>query len=68
MQMGCKVTTATNVQSAQKVLERERYELVMTDVRMPGERDGIELLRHVKKSFPDTEVILVTGFPTQKCH
>jgi DNA-binding NtrC family response regulator len=40
---------------------RDRYDLVITDLRMPN-ADGIELLRFVKEMNPDNLVILVTGY------
>ena len=35
-------------------------DLVILDIKMPG-MDGVEVLRHVKETHPDTEVIMVTG-------
>lgn len=39
------------------------FDLVVTDVRMPG-ADGFEVLRAIKQSSPDTEVVLVTAYAT----
>jgi DNA-binding NtrC family response regulator len=39
------------------------YSLVLTDLRLPG-RDGIEVLREVKKQEPECPVIVMTGFGT----
>ncbi|GAB4373862.1 MAG: sigma-54 dependent transcriptional regulator [Deltaproteobacteria bacterium] len=44
-------------------LERERFDVVLTDLKMPG-TDGIELLRVVKKIQPEAEVVLMTGYAT----
>ena len=41
-------------------LKKHRFALVITDVLMPG-MSGTELLRHIKKHDPDTEVIVVSG-------
>ncbi len=52
-------------ESAEEVLERyaagERWDLVLTDLRMPG-MDGVELLRQLKELAPEIEVILMTAF------
>ena len=42
-------------------LQEEVYDIVVTDVNMPN-MDGIELLKHININYPDTGVIVVTGF------
>ena len=42
------------------ILEKEPMDVVVLDVKMPG-MNGIEVLRHIKKNYPKTEVILLTG-------
>ena len=44
-------------------LETTRFDVVLTDVRMPGP-DGLELTRLIKKKWPLTEVVLMTAFPS----
>jgi DNA-binding NtrC family response regulator len=44
-------------------IEREYFDLLITDVRMPG-MSGIELLERVKERFPGIEVLIITGFGT----
>ncbi|HKP35483.1 MAG TPA: ATP-binding protein [Pyrinomonadaceae bacterium] len=52
--------TAGNTQEALALLAAQPFELVITDVQMPG-LNGIELLRKVLAEFPDTAVIVVSG-------
>ncbi len=50
--------------SAEEALERiplEQPEIILTDIRMTG-RSGLELAQEVKMKFPDTELIIITGF------
>jgi two-component system, OmpR family, response regulator len=45
---------------ALELLEREHFDVVILDVRMPG-LDGIETLKEMKKRRPLMEVIMLTG-------
>ncbi|MEP7122189.1 MAG: EAL domain-containing response regulator [Byssovorax sp.] len=60
---GYEVLAAGDVASAQKILEEERFEVLVSDIRMPG-LDGFELLRVARRTHPDVPVILVTGSPS----
>ena len=51
---------AANGADAMNILDRERIDVVILDVKMPG-LDGIEALRVMKKSHPFVEVIMLTG-------
>lgn len=54
---------AENSESALKLLSERDYELVISDVNMPG-LDGIGLLEKIKADSPDTAVIMITAFST----
>ncbi len=58
--MGYAVFTADNGKKAVEKIHGEFFDIILTDIRMPG-MDGISLLKHVKKNCPDTEVIMITG-------
>lgn len=51
---------AENGEKALSILEKKEMDVVVLDVKMPG-MDGIEVLRHIKKKHPRTEVIFLTG-------
>ena len=51
---------STNGPKAMEILDSERIDVVILDVKMPG-LDGIEVLRVIKKRHPLVEVIMLTG-------
>jgi len=57
------VFTASSVPEAIRVLEATPVDLVVTDLKMP-EVSGIDLVRHVRENLKDTEVIMITGYPS----
>lgn len=59
---GYEVITAGNFYEALSKYD-EFIDVVITDLSMPG-KDGIELLREVKKKFPETQVIIITAYST----
>ena len=60
---GYDVVTAENGGGALKAIQAEIFDLVITDVKMPG-IDGIEVLKTVKEVSPETVVIMITAFAT----
>lgn len=61
--MDCTAEYALNGYEALKRLEIEPYDLVITDLKM-SRLGGMEVLRCVKESFPETVVIVITGYST----
>ncbi len=60
---GYHVSCYTHPLGALKQMESTSYDLVVTDLKMP-DMDGMELMITVKTRFPQTEVILMTGYAT----
>jgi NADH-quinone oxidoreductase subunit E/NADP-reducing hydrogenase subunit HndA len=60
---GYDVTTTLSASDALNTLEREPYDLVFTDLKMPDVH-GIDVLRRIKEFSPDTGVIIMTGYST----
>jgi DNA-binding NtrC family response regulator len=58
---GWRVETATGVHEAGRALERARFDLVVSDIRM-RDGDGFAVLCSVLKSYPGAAVILLTAF------
>jgi two-component system response regulator AtoC len=58
---GHEVRVASDGTAAQQALAEETFDVLVTDVRMPGVT-GDQLLEEVKARRPETEVIIITGF------
>ena len=57
--------TAETAEKAFARLDADEYDVVLTDISMPG-LSGLELLGHVRQKFPDTPVIIVSGIGDQE--
>ena len=44
-------------------MELESYDVVLLDLRMPG-MDGMDVLKTIKRRWPDSEVVIITGYPS----
>jgi len=60
---GYAVTACRDGEAALAALKRSEFDLVLTDLKMPG-IDGMEVLREVRASYPDVPVIMITGYAT----
>ncbi len=60
---GYQVFTAIGVSGAIEILEQKRLDLVITDLKMPNV-SGMDLVRHIRENFRDTEVMMITGYPS----
>ncbi|HEV3115263.1 MAG TPA: sigma-54 dependent transcriptional regulator [Candidatus Binataceae bacterium] len=61
---GHRVATASDARAALGALEgADGFDLVLTDFRM-AEMNGLELLKQIKRRFPDASVVLMTAYAT----
>ena len=63
MSEGYQVFTALGVPEAIEILNGTELDLVITDLKMP-KVSGLDLVRHVRENFKDTEVMMITGYPS----
>jgi diguanylate cyclase (GGDEF)-like protein len=56
-----KIVVETDGHQVISRLQREKYELILLDIMLPG-LNGLELLRQIKEQFDDVPVIMVTGY------
>jgi len=57
------VATAASAHEALEILNQRPFAIILLDIKLP-EVDGIEFLRLLRKDFPETEIIMITGYPT----
>jgi DNA-binding NtrC family response regulator len=59
----CKVQSVWSWSQVAEVMQQEPFDVVLLDLRMP-EMDGITVLKALKQRWPESEVIIITGYPT----
>ena len=57
--------TAETAEKAFARLEADEYDVVLTDISMPG-LSGLELLGHIRQKYPNTPVIIISGISDQE--
>jgi CheY-like chemotaxis protein len=70
---GHAVTVAANVEQALTILRAVEPALLITDIMMPGESDGLELAMAARRLYPEIKVICISGYdhvhtPRDGCH
>jgi DNA-binding NtrC family response regulator len=61
--LSCNVAAAGDGEEALQTMEQSPCDVVLLDVRMPGQ-DGLSVLRTIKQKWPDSEVVIITGYPS----
>lgn len=61
--IGYDVTLAEGGVQALDLLTEDRFDLVLSDLNMPG-MDGTALLREIKSRYPELPVVIITGYGT----
>ena len=59
----CRAEAANDGNEALAAMERKPYDVVLLDLRMPGP-DGMSVLKSMKERWPESEVVIVTGYPS----
>ncbi|EMS80752.1 MULTISPECIES: response regulator [Desulfotignum] len=60
---GMTVKTADSADQAMAMLEKESFDAIVMDFKMPG-MDGIQALKNIKTKKPELQIILLTGYAT----
>ncbi len=62
---GIKTHTVSTVEMGEKILVENTYDLMLTDIKMPG-KDGFEMIQRAKEIRPDMPVLIMTGYLTSE--
>jgi CheY-like chemotaxis protein len=58
---GYVVLEASNADEALDLLQGQRVRVVLSDIRMPGRMDGVELARAIRAQHPEIKIVLASG-------
>ena len=58
---GYVVLEASNADEALDLLQSQRVRVVVSDIRMPGRMDGVELARAIRAQRPEIKIVLASG-------
>jgi len=61
--MHCNVEVVRDGGEALQAMEQRPADVVLLDLRMPG-MDGMSVLKAIKQRWPETEVVIITGYPS----
>ena len=59
----CDAQVADGGNEALRVMEQHPFDVILLDLRMP-DLDGMDVLKIIKDRWPDSEVVVITGYPT----
>ncbi|MCW8926203.1 MAG: response regulator [Xanthomonadales bacterium] len=62
---GYEVSTVLSGEEAMHSIEESKYDVVFTDIKMPG-MDGLEVTERIKERCPWTPVVVITGYGTEE--
>ncbi len=60
---GFEVCMVPSADKALEVMKNKTFDILLIDVKMP-ERDGMYLMRAVKKQWPEVPIVVMSGYPT----
>jgi len=62
-EMDCVTQAAADGEQALHAMEQRAFDVILLDVRMPGAQ-GLDVLKSIKRRWPASEVVIITGYPT----
>jgi two-component system response regulator (stage 0 sporulation protein F) len=63
--MGHELLVAEDGPSGLKMLSEHPADVILSDLNMPGDPNGMALIRQLRKDFPNKPIVVVSGYPTK---
>lgn len=63
-EMGHEVAVAMDGQKGLDMARQGAYAVIVSDLQMPGTISGLDLIRHLRNSQPNTPIVVVSGYPS----
>lgn len=60
---GFQIDEAETADEAAKLIDADGYALILTDINLPGNGDGIEVAAHARRKRPGIPIVFVSGRP-----
>ncbi len=67
-QEGFNVAVAASVQEGLRLIQRGRFDVLLTDLNIQGPRDGFVLVSAMRRLQPDVTTFIITGYPDFETH
>jgi len=61
--INCNVQAVWTWMQVSQLMQQDPFDVVLLDLRMPG-MDGMTVLKAIKQCWPESQVIIITGYPT----
>lgn len=65
--LGMRVVRAYNADEALYLIDLHAFDLVFTDVMMPGAINGVQMARIIRKNYPELPIVIATGNAPKEC-
>lgn len=60
----CEITEALNGREAVELLNNDKFDLMLLDIKMPG-ISGVDIIKKKKELYPDTDILVVSAWDSQ---
>lgn len=65
--LGMRVVRAYDAAEALYLIDLDAFDLVFTDVMMPGELNGVQMARIMRSNYPELPIVIATGNAPKEC-
>jgi two-component system sensor histidine kinase/response regulator len=63
-EVGHEIFVAEDAEKAKSILSKEEFDVAVVDRILPGQEDGVDILKLIQAKYPLCQIIMLSGFPT----